>query len=611
MARKAGQKRKKAEKAKTQLKTSMKASKQTLKKKGKKLPKGLNESKVNVTFKSLHLQEQHHEMEEVSLVKPVTKDEIFTISKEDKEQAVKRLKGLKELLGKLNNPTLSVRLDGLKGLKDWLKFKPESLEDEASAVVSKVAALAYDVEPRVRNETASVIGSLMRSLNSAQCEPVVTLISVHLKVALSHVDSGVQRDALKIVDNLILDGSDRRSAAVNTLTARELLPFCLEQITTTTTASSKSAGNSTTSKVGLSSGLDKNVDSAKWREIVLERMEKMFSALTSGFREEGDDNSMKIFKMEENSESEFQGFFPQGQNQVPLTLASMVENRYESNSTSKDEKSSDMHEFCVKLIPLLLDIWAESCSTDPNAKKNKGQKSNPSNNRSSDIPISRIQSLCHISAILRHISVLCGVDAFSAFENRFGSVISSRLPFKTISSNPEDRRKISGINLKLLIVSLQSFRSLKENSTESILKSGGANFSDLEQGFELFKLLTENLDSNDDSNCLKFLWDILKSDSKWIGKATEIIMKKINRTSEKVESLLQTLLKDRIDLALEEAENKKNLDENFSVLSTFLRRSNRYAVDKCSQELKKFEQLKDLSPKVVDFFTAWEYYGQM
>ena len=97
-------KRKKADKAKNQLKVSKKGAKKARARGGDiKLPKGLNVT--NATFKT-------QKLVLLNQAQP-------TASQDDLKSGLvtKKKLGLKEVLAKLNNLSLSTRLDGLEGLK--------------------------------------------------------------------------------------------------------------------------------------------------------------------------------------------------------------------------------------------------------------------------------------------------------------------------------------------------------------------------------------------------------------------------------------------------------------------------------------------------------------
>ena len=98
MVKKAGQRRKKAEKAKTQLKTSMKAAGKADKKKkvktesGIRLPKGLNETKVDdLRLKSVAVKGQEWMLQDND------EDEVATIG------TVMKFRPLKDILAKIRH----------------------------------------------------------------------------------------------------------------------------------------------------------------------------------------------------------------------------------------------------------------------------------------------------------------------------------------------------------------------------------------------------------------------------------------------------------------------------------------------------------------------------
>ena len=143
MGKKAGQKRKKAEKAKTQLGTSLKKVK-----KGKRIaPKGSNETKVNLQVKSLDLPTQHHEPTIVSSAPSSSTGAVTTV----------HLRSLKDLLPKLHHSSYSHRVDGVKGLINWVERDPEESQRHFSQILGKIAPLLYDPESSVRSQVTKFL----------------------------------------------------------------------------------------------------------------------------------------------------------------------------------------------------------------------------------------------------------------------------------------------------------------------------------------------------------------------------------------------------------------------------------------------------------------------
>ncbi len=169
---KSGQKRKKAEKSKTQLKTSMKAAGKADKKKkvkgasGIKLPKGLNEVKPEVKTKVLTLTERAVPREKVELDKP----------------GGKKYRPIQDVLSKLRHHSHFSRSDALKALKEILEECPHAIGAQRAEVLRyqihssiflqqvfnnynvnnrRLLPLAIDVEDQIRTLFVQVFSLLI------------------------------------------------------------------------------------------------------------------------------------------------------------------------------------------------------------------------------------------------------------------------------------------------------------------------------------------------------------------------------------------------------------------------------------------------------------------
>ena len=148
---KAGAKRKKAEKAKVQFKTSLKGQKT----KPVKLPKGQNETKINLQIKTLVVQGRKG---------------IEAAEQEEEEKArllegAKRLRPIKDLLSKVQHHTQASRSEGLKGLKDWIKYRLDEFETTLALIINKVMGLLSDREKAIRKEFCEFFGYLLASVS--------------------------------------------------------------------------------------------------------------------------------------------------------------------------------------------------------------------------------------------------------------------------------------------------------------------------------------------------------------------------------------------------------------------------------------------------------------
>lgn len=129
---KTGQKRKRAEKAKTKLKTSMKGQKKAVR-----LSKGHNEVKFDLAVKTLH----------VKGWKEFSEGATAEERKRQMEEGERRLRPVKDLLTRVASHAVAGRQEGLRGLKDWVRFKLPELEAQLATVINKVRETSTHTHP--------------------------------------------------------------------------------------------------------------------------------------------------------------------------------------------------------------------------------------------------------------------------------------------------------------------------------------------------------------------------------------------------------------------------------------------------------------------------------
>jgi len=231
---KSGKKRKRQDKAKTQLKKPKTAP-------GKHLPKGTNVTKTEFRVKQIVIPSQLKRSDQSG---PLTKKKL----------------GLKDVLSKLAHFSQAVRADGLDGLRELVTGDGGGslVSDNLSTIVEKVAPLTQDREAKLRSAAASVLESVVGHVSPAALEPLHGLLAAHLCCGLSHIDPSIQLESLKVLDSLVSAAPDFVAAVYD-----QLLPNCLAQI----------SGQS--SRSSLSTAVSERMSALKLRTEVLQRLHKV------------------------------------------------------------------------------------------------------------------------------------------------------------------------------------------------------------------------------------------------------------------------------------------------------------------------------------------------
>ena len=248
-------KRKKEEKAKTQLKKSKTAP-------GRHLPKGTNVTKTEFKVTKIVIPGQRGEADQSG---PVTSKKL----------------GLKELLAKLSHFSQTVRADGLEGLKELFSSSSGAnlCTAQPAAILASLVPLTQDRERKIRRQAVELLSLVLRPLTPPSLVPHHPLLAAHLGCALTHIDPRIQQDGLRLLDTML----DQAPAFVSANWA-SILPNCLDQI------SNKKAAEAAGPRVAAN--LSESQTALQWRLAVLTRLDRMLE-LVAAQKEEADDEGSR------------------------------------------------------------------------------------------------------------------------------------------------------------------------------------------------------------------------------------------------------------------------------------------------------------------------------
>ena len=303
-------KRKKEEKAKTQLKKSKTAP-------GRHLPKGTNVTKTEFKVTKIVIPGQRTEADQSG---PVTSKKL----------------GLKELLAKLSHFSQTVRADGLEGLKELFSSSSGAklCTGQPAAILTSLVPLTQDRERKIRRQAVELLSLVLRPLAPPSLVPHHALLAAHLGCALTHIDPRIQQDGLRLLDAML----DQAPAFVSANWA-SILPNCLDQI------SNKKAAEAAGPKVALN--LSESQTALQWRLAVLTRLDRMLE-LVAAQKEEEDEGGR-------GSQATIctGKFYPVRDSRPGWLPLSFMQPTTTNTNTSLV--------FCLELVvPLLLETWVEA-----------------------------------------------------------------------------------------------------------------------------------------------------------------------------------------------------------------------------------------------------------
>ena len=457
---KGGLKRKKADKAKNQLKVSKKGAKKARAKGGDiKLPKGLNVT--NATFKT-------QKLVLLNQTKP-------TASNDDLISGLvtKKKLGLKEVLAKLNNLSVSTRLDGLEGLKELVVVHRNIIDENLSLIVNRLVPFLTEREDKLRHFGVPLLESILAQVNPSSLESLYPLISAHLCCGLSHINEDIQLESIRVLDSIIESQPEFIISHVH-----QILPNCMEQISITdsnsiTPGSLYKNGEKriTDNKMGakLRNNINENVSSLHWRFLVIERIHKMLlillnkeenlnkSQFNTIYRKINDDH----YSVNTAMEPFYMGLYGDKNHQNTLENSS-------TNDSSLNSKSLSAVGLAKQLFPTLVDTWNEATSDTLSNKRKKLTVQSAHflvQNDSVPILISIIKTLKSIMKLAKHEEKQ--MSAFgSTIQREFGieyvSKVMENFPYE-VSHMTTDQRKNKKDSTLTKTISSPNFRSFDLN----------------------------------------------------------------------------------------------------------------------------------------------------
>ncbi|XP_053743094.1 testis-expressed protein 10 homolog [Synchiropus splendidus] len=287
--------------------------------------------------------------------------------------------GIYDLLSQLHHYNANVKHGALLGLKELLSSSPSVLDQYLSRLLSEVAAVFTDKDGNVRVAATRVLRFIAQSVPAERVAPFFPLLRAHLSCAMTHIESSIQEDAMKVLD-VLLDHYPAQLAARPAV----LLTNFLELISHRQNGGgAKKAQDSKGRTWALSINPNRNVTSQQWRLSVLLRLGRFLQAVVEERPVEEGDISVQnegVFGSKDDGRltphcltwDELRcnkgGIKVYEHSGATPTQHSSFKLRPEVDSSGTDMEGLNSAEavqnFAATLVPLLLEVWVESSATD-------------------------------------------------------------------------------------------------------------------------------------------------------------------------------------------------------------------------------------------------------
>lgn len=327
---------------------------------GKAKPKADNATNTNFRTKGIRLGEQ--------------------LKRDASGPTTHRQLGINELLSQLHHYNDNVKHGALLGLRELLSTNPSLLEQHLSRLLSEVAAVFTDKGDGVRSAATRVLKFIAQCVPSERVAPFFPLLSAHLSCAMTHIDTGIQEDAMKVLDVLL-----EHYPALLAARPEVLLTNFLELISHRQGGGggAKKAKDAKGRTWALSVHPSRAVTSQQWRLSVLSRLGLFLQAVVEERPVPEDD----IFDTAEGAcDSSAEGrLTPLYLNWEELTYSKTRVTLYEHSGAKPTPRSTfrlrpemepgpavgegldsaeAVQNFAVTLVPLLLEVWVEASASD-------------------------------------------------------------------------------------------------------------------------------------------------------------------------------------------------------------------------------------------------------
>uniref|UniRef100_A0A671UG91 Testis expressed 10 n=1 Tax=Sparus aurata TaxID=8175 RepID=A0A671UG91_SPAAU len=314
---------------------------------GKKKPKADNATNTNFRSKGINLTEQ--------------------LKRDTSGPTTHRQLGINDLLSQLHHYNANVKHSALSGLRELLPLNPSLLEQHLSRLLSEVAAVFTDKDGNVRVAATRVLKFIAQSVPAERVAPFFALLSAHLSCAMTHIETGIQEDAMKILDVLLEHYPSLLAARPAVLLTNFLELISHRQ----NSGGAKKAQDAKGRTWALSVNPSRVVTSQQWRLSVLLRLGRFLQAVVEErpVEEEGKITPLHLIWEElVYSKVGVKVYEHSGAKPTPRSTYRLRYYRYNVDPGPAVGEGLDSAEavksFAATLVPLLLEVWVEATTSD-------------------------------------------------------------------------------------------------------------------------------------------------------------------------------------------------------------------------------------------------------
>lgn len=334
---------------------------------GKKKPISDNATNTSFRTKGIYLSEQ--------------------LKKDTSGPTTHRQLGINDLLSQLHHYNANVKHSALLGLRELLALNPSLLEQHLSRLLSEVAAVFTDKDGNVRVAATRVLRFIAQSVPAERVAPFFPLLSAHLSCAMTHIEPGIQEDAMKVLDVLL-----EHYPALLAARPAILLTNFLELISHRQSSGGAKKAQDTKGRTwALSINLGRALTSQQWRLSVLLRLGRFLQAVVDErpvvegdmslpaegvFGSSGEGQLTPLYLIWEEltySKAGVKVYEHSGAKPTPHSTFKLRPEVDPGAAVGEGLNSAEaLQSFASTLVPLLLEVWVEANTSDSTWNHSEG-----------------------------------------------------------------------------------------------------------------------------------------------------------------------------------------------------------------------------------------------
>lgn len=296
------------------------------------------------------------------------------------------------------------------------------LSPQFGPLLQEICALSLDRDKGVRRDSLKLFCMLLVPASDEQLDPYSDVLISHLNCALTHIDPGIQEDALHLVTAL-----NQNCSNILVRNSRKVLPNLLDMISKLNTEAKPGRR--------LTTSLNSKSTDVKQRTKVLQSVVALlFGSMVRFVKSQQavvSDRSAKVVRV--NRDAGYIGVYLNANSrncEIDFELADNSKENVDDGTLNMEE----LMRYVELLMPLMFDSWIEVCPDE----KSSGSCAFPISTEALDLLKAIVEIMQTIIECIDALHAECDANIRSRFktnfENAFAKNLISRFPYSSLEA---------------------------------------------------------------------------------------------------------------------------------------------------------------------------------